>query len=90
MRGLLGVLGVLFVGLLAGAYRARAPASARDRVRRSSSSRFITSASDSTEGSGLGLAIVRDLAVAHGGSATAVSDGPGRGASFVVQLPMRA
>jgi two-component system sensor histidine kinase BaeS len=43
-----------------------------------------------TGGSGLGLAIVRDLAVAHGGSATAVSDGPGRGASFVVRLPMRA
>ncbi len=41
-------------------------------------------------GSGLGLAIVRDLAAAHGGTATVTSDGvPGHGATFVVRLPIR-
>jgi signal transduction histidine kinase len=38
-------------------------------------------------GSGIGLAIVRALVAAHGGRVTAHSDGPGRGARFVVQLP---
>jgi two-component system sensor histidine kinase BaeS len=40
-------------------------------------------------GSGLGLTIVRDLATAHGGSVEATSDGPGRGATFRVRLPIR-
>ena len=38
-------------------------------------------------GSGIGLAIVRALAEAMGGSAWAESDGPGRGATFLVELP---
>ena len=42
-----------------------------------------------TGGSGLGLTIVRDLALAHGGSASATSAGTGRGARFVVRLPTR-
>jgi two-component system sensor histidine kinase BaeS len=43
-----------------------------------------------TGGSGLGLAIVRDLVAAHGGTVTAESEGlPGRGARFLVALPLR-
>ena len=38
-------------------------------------------------GSGIGLAIVRALAEAMGGSAWAESDGPGRGTTFLVELP---
>ena len=38
-------------------------------------------------GLGLGLSIVRDLVFAHGGSVTAISDGLGKGATFVVRLP---
>jgi PAS domain S-box-containing protein len=39
-------------------------------------------------GLGLGLAIVRHLAELHGGSATAESDGLGKGATFTVELPL--
>ncbi|HSD89150.1 MAG TPA: response regulator, partial [Kofleriaceae bacterium] len=38
-------------------------------------------------GLGLGLAVVRQLVVAHGGTVTATSDGPGTGSRFVVELP---
>jgi PAS domain S-box-containing protein len=41
-------------------------------------------------GLGLGLAIVRHLAEAHGGGVTAESGGEGKGASFTVQLPIKA
>jgi len=39
-------------------------------------------------GLGLGLAIVKHLAEAHGGDIRAESDGPGKGATFVVRLPL--
>ncbi|MBS2013771.1 MAG: response regulator [Deltaproteobacteria bacterium] len=41
-------------------------------------------------GLGLGLAIVRHLAEMHGGKVSASSEGEGKGASFVVDLPIRA
>jgi PAS domain S-box-containing protein len=41
-------------------------------------------------GLGLGLAIVKQLVSAHGGTVSAHSDGPGNGATFVVELPLRA
>jgi CheY-like chemotaxis protein len=42
------------------------------------------------QGLGLGLAIVRQLVEAHGGRVHAESAGKGRGAAFVVELPITA
>jgi PAS domain S-box-containing protein len=41
-------------------------------------------------GLGLGLAIVKQLVELHGGNISAHSEGDGRGATFVIELPMRA
>lgn len=40
------------------------------------------------KGTGLGLYIVRSVAKRHGGRAWAESEGPGRGSTFVLQLPI--
>jgi signal transduction histidine kinase len=40
------------------------------------------------KGTGLGLYIVRSVAKRHGGRVWAESDGPGRGSTFVLQLPI--
>jgi len=39
-------------------------------------------------GLGLGLAVVKGLVELHGGSVRAASDGPGRGATFAIDLPL--
>jgi PAS domain S-box-containing protein len=49
-----------------------------------------SSTTRSHSGVGLGLAIVRHLVELHGGTIRAESDGEGRGATFVVELPARA
>src|SRR4030095_16451887 len=54
--------------------------------------RFRQADSSSTRsqgGLGLGLAIVRHLVELHGGEVHAYSEGVGKGATFVVELPLR-
>jgi signal transduction histidine kinase len=46
--------------------------------------------SQESGGSGLGLAIVREIALAHGGTASAGNALPGPGAEFVILLPLHA
>ena len=48
---------------------------------------FRGSSADRRSGTGLGLPVARGIAEAHGGSLTASSEGPGRGAVFTLVLP---
>jgi len=43
-----------------------------------------------TSGLGLGLSLVRQLVELHGGGVAAESEGEGKGATFIVKLPVRA
>lgn len=55
--------------------------------------RYIQASTSSARrygGLGLGLSIVRHLAELHGGTATAASEGEGKGATFIVRLPISA
>jgi signal transduction histidine kinase len=49
--------------------------------------RFRQQDADATSGLGLGLAIVKNLVELHGGTASAASEGVGRGARFTITLP---
>ena len=49
---------------------------------------FAQAEPGANSGLGLGLSVVRALAELHGGHVAAASDGPGRGAEFVVTLPI--
>jgi PAS domain S-box-containing protein len=52
--------------------------------------RQVDSSSTRTHGGlGLGLAIVKYLAEAHGGTVAALSDGPDKGSTFVITLPVQ-
>jgi signal transduction histidine kinase len=49
---------------------------------------FFTRRKNGQQGTGLGLSIVHRIVVDHGGRIEAVSDGPGKGATFTLTLPL--
>jgi signal transduction histidine kinase len=51
---------------------------------------FVRDSSGGAEGLGVGLTLVRNLVRQHGGQIAARSDGPGRGSTFRVELPLAA
>jgi signal transduction histidine kinase len=50
---------------------------------------FVRETYSGVEGLGIGLTLVRNLVLAHGGTVSARSDGPGRGSEFIVELPLQ-
>jgi signal transduction histidine kinase len=51
---------------------------------------FVRENGSVAEGLGIGLTLVRNLVNQHGGHITASSDGPGRGSTFTIELPLVA
>jgi signal transduction histidine kinase len=51
---------------------------------------FVRETGSGSEGLGIGLTLVRNLVNQHGGHITASSDGPGRGSTFTIELPLVA
>ena len=51
--------------------------------------RTVQSRSRGAGGTGLGLAISRAIVEAHGGTIAAASDGPGKGATVTIRLPLK-
>ena len=51
---------------------------------------FVRDSTGGVDGLGVGLTLVRSLVTQHGGRIVARSDGPGRGSTFVVELPLLA
>ena len=49
---------------------------------------FVRDSTAGAEGLGVGLSLVRNLLTQHGGRIRARSEGPGRGSTFVVELPL--
>jgi signal transduction histidine kinase len=70
------------------------PAADRERIwerfARLDDARSRDGGGSASGGSGLGLAMVRELAAAHGGTATVTDTRPGPGATFEVRLPILA
>jgi signal transduction histidine kinase len=50
--------------------------------------RFFRADPDAPGGTGIGLTIARRIARLHDGEVTAASAGPGRGATFTVEVPL--
>lgn len=51
---------------------------------------WVRESTGGTTGLGIGLTIARNLVTQHGGRIAAHSDGPGRGSTFAVELPLLA
>jgi signal transduction histidine kinase len=49
---------------------------------------FVRESTRGAEGLGIGLTLARHLVTQHGGTITARSDGPGRGSTFTIDLPL--